>query len=448
MRGFIIMPVSPKYNDFFDGDEPEGHQYWGDEAAGCIFVAKDTGRILLAQRGEEAEEPGTWGTWGGKIDGDETPKEAVAREVEEETGYDGIVKIHPLYVFQDGTFKYHNFLVVVPFEFTPQLNWENENSVWVEYGKWPEPLHFGLEALLQHAGPKIQKVIALLKKKRDTLKEMDAPPAIVKSAHSFSKEFLDYIKSAENLNKKGYKGGVWYPHASAEGGKPTIGYGHKIKDKAELKRLKSGLSDRTVERMLLSDLEHAKRQVYKDIEQMFGVKVPLDTKQEEILTDYAFNLGNIQGFPKFVRAVVDKDWETAGKEYKRFAGNKELARNKAFFNKYLRMEEALSGSPQGIKIEPQGLIDFGVYGYKWSAPHSYLSFGHDPNSRTFHLYMIQTPNEDDRNQGHATSLLEHFIRMVKANGGTLDVGSYTTSGMAFAKHVIERLANQYRVRLV
>lgn len=207
------MPSTLKYNEFFDGEEPEGNKYWGDEAAGCIFVAKDTGRILLAQRGEEAEEPGTWGTWGGKMDGNETPKEAVKREVEEETGYDGITKITPLYVFRDGTFKYHNFLVLVPFEFTPQLNWENESSVWVEYGKWPEPTHFGLVNLIKHAGTKIQRVIQLLDKKRNTFTE-----ATVTEEND---EITVVPQGIVNVGTYGYKwmtphGYLWFTHSKNE----------------------------------------------------------------------------------------------------------------------------------------------------------------------------------------------------------------------------------------
>ena len=37
---------------------------------------------------------------------------------------------------------------------------------------------------------------------------------------------------------------------------------------------------------MIDDLSKAKRQVYSDIKKMFNVKVPLDPRQEEMLTDY------------------------------------------------------------------------------------------------------------------------------------------------------------------
>jgi 8-oxo-dGTP pyrophosphatase MutT (NUDIX family)/GH24 family phage-related lysozyme (muramidase) len=549
------MSSTINYNDFFNEEVGEP-KYFGNAGAGAILIAKDTGRILLAHRSEDVNEPHTWGVWGGKIDVGEAPKEAVAREVEEETGYDGISRISPLYTYRDGDFKYYNFLIIVPFEFTPQLNWESDGSVWVEFGKWPNPMHFGLQTLIQQAGDKIKRVIDLVKKKR-TLNEVKSPdivvgfidpefniissnntethmdllyrhpqwrekawkshhfknwrfnsrtntvywysrptedekeevkdhiitkykgfkvlyhvyigerwsdeysklqmkahglteiddvPAIVKSSHTFSNEFINYIKMVENDGKVGFKNGKWYPHSSSEGGLPTIGYGHKIKNKDDLNRFRRGISDATVERILISDLEHAKRTVYSDLKKMFEVQIYLDTKQEEILTDYAFNLGTIRTFPLFVRAILDKDWNTAAKEHKRFVRGKELGRNKVFFNRYLRTENVKTSSK--ISIDREGMIDVGTYGYKWRTPYSYLSFGEEPASMVAHLYMIQTPKEEDRNKGHSKELLDLFFQMLKRKGWALDVGSYTTSGMSWTEHVIERMAKQYNIRLI
>ena len=130
--------------------------FWGKAAAGVIFLAKDTGRLLLAHRSGDVEQPNTWGTWGGAIDQGETPAEAAKREAAEEAGYAGELKLKPLWTFKHPSgFQYHNFLAVVPSEFTPRLTWETQGYSWVEPGKWPKPLHFGMEKLLANAGDKL-----------------------------------------------------------------------------------------------------------------------------------------------------------------------------------------------------------------------------------------------------------------------------------------------------
>ncbi len=170
--GFVHMPLD--YRSFFESSE-EPHKYWGKEAAGCLFIAKDTGRILIAHRSGQVDEPGTWSTFGGKLDIEETPKQAIERELEEETGFTGKYKISHLYTFQDKEFKYHDYVVIVPFEFNPKLNWENENAEWFDFGDWPDPMHFGLETLLWHAGSKIEHIVKTIKsKKKNQFKDKPA----------------------------------------------------------------------------------------------------------------------------------------------------------------------------------------------------------------------------------------------------------------------------------
>lgn len=123
--------------------------FWGRAGAGCLIVAKDTGRICIAHRSQHVEQPGTWGTWGGAIDQGEDPKVAAAREVQEEAGYHGKMSLIPLYVFKHHSgFRYYNFLAVVEREFSPSLDWETQGYRWVEFGTWPKPLHHGLVSLL------------------------------------------------------------------------------------------------------------------------------------------------------------------------------------------------------------------------------------------------------------------------------------------------------------
>lgn len=181
------MPLEFTYRNFYEiADEEESEKYWGNEAAGCIFIAKNSGRILFAHRSPNIEfEPNTWAGWGGKIDHEESPTQAVEREVEEETGLSGDYKINHIWTYEDpeAGFKYYNYVVVVPHEFTPKLNWENDNSKWVEYGDWPRPFHYGMEELFSNAGPKIKQIVDLIKKRNAKSKmqeaAIDLPPAHV-----------------------------------------------------------------------------------------------------------------------------------------------------------------------------------------------------------------------------------------------------------------------------
>jgi 8-oxo-dGTP pyrophosphatase MutT (NUDIX family) len=139
-------------DDKAHGKALERTGFWGKAGAGCIILARDTGRICLPKRSKDVEQPHTWGTWGGAIDGREAPKAAAEREVREEAGYTGKLEIVPLYVYKHPSgFTYHNFLAIVDKEFEPELNWETSTYRWCSPTKLPSPLHFGLKGLLADA---------------------------------------------------------------------------------------------------------------------------------------------------------------------------------------------------------------------------------------------------------------------------------------------------------
>jgi 8-oxo-dGTP pyrophosphatase MutT (NUDIX family) len=148
-------------NAQFTPEEPDGRRYFGRKGgAGCIVLAQSTGRFLLFKRSANVEEPHTWGTWGGAIEEGCTPARTAADELFEETGYDRAMKLEKLCEYRSpgGSFTFHNYLAIVPDEYEPWDSHENEAHAWVEFGDWPQDLHFGLEYLLSH--PTAQQILA------------------------------------------------------------------------------------------------------------------------------------------------------------------------------------------------------------------------------------------------------------------------------------------------
>lgn len=117
--------------------------------AGIIPYSLDLGQYCLYQRAKHTSEPVTWGPAGGAIEEGETPEQAALREFKEETGYDGPIELVEIYVYRDLDFTFTTFAGIVPKEFKPTLA-EHEliGYRWDNFGRWPDPLHFGFKALL------------------------------------------------------------------------------------------------------------------------------------------------------------------------------------------------------------------------------------------------------------------------------------------------------------
>jgi 8-oxo-dGTP pyrophosphatase MutT (NUDIX family) len=86
------------------------------QVAACYLEVN--GKLLLLQRSDSKSEPGKWGVPAGKLEKNETPENAVRRELFEETGIDlersscRIEYIGPLYIRKAGfDFIYHSFKV-------------------------------------------------------------------------------------------------------------------------------------------------------------------------------------------------------------------------------------------------------------------------------------------------------------------------------------------------
>jgi GH24 family phage-related lysozyme (muramidase) len=149
--------------------------------------------------------------------------------------------------------------------------------------------------------------------------------------------FRHYIKEVENDEKVGFEPSknLWYPYEDPAGW--HIGYGHLIEGENELKHFKKGISEERIEELLDDDLSIANQRVKDYIKEKYDVNILLTKEQDEMLTDFAFNLGGLDKFPKFVHAVLHDDKEEMRKEYKRYFHGKELMdRNEKFYNEFLR----------------------------------------------------------------------------------------------------------------
>lgn len=155
-----------------------------------------------------------------------------------------------------------------------------------------------------------------------------------------SKSFISFIKTLENAQRSGFdeKLKLWFPHDSPEGGLPTIAYGHKV-HRNELCELSRGISDVRATEILLLDIESAYSAVVNYVTTRIG-EYDLSEKQSEMLVEFAFNLGTLRGFPKFVKSVVGENWGVSKKECIRYytdsSGKRhELSRrNELFINRF------------------------------------------------------------------------------------------------------------------
>lgn len=119
--------------------------------SGAIVYALNTKRFLFLHR-VKGRSGNLWGLVGGTNEGCESPWEGLKREIFEEIGEISIIKTMPLETFisNDSRFHFHTYLSVVDQEFMPLLNEEHDGYAWVEFGKWPKPLHHGLKNTLQN----------------------------------------------------------------------------------------------------------------------------------------------------------------------------------------------------------------------------------------------------------------------------------------------------------
>lgn len=112
---------------------------------GALIYSQSTHRYLFLLRNQK-RHAGSWGLVGGGVEANETPAQALQREIIEEIGPVDINKIVPLEKFtsENNNFEYHTYLITVDKEFVPQLNNEHRGYAWTSIDDHPKPLHPGV----------------------------------------------------------------------------------------------------------------------------------------------------------------------------------------------------------------------------------------------------------------------------------------------------------------
>lgn len=115
--------------------------------AGIVLIAPDN-TVLFTLRSESCDNPNTWCFPGGQQDGNESPQETAIRETCEEAGYiSKDPKPFSTYTAKDGK-KFYLFKSPVKHKFTPKLSDESTEFIWASLDNPPEPLHYGVKAVL------------------------------------------------------------------------------------------------------------------------------------------------------------------------------------------------------------------------------------------------------------------------------------------------------------
>lgn len=112
---------------------------------GALIYSVRTKRYLFLLRNQK-RHAGYWGLVGGGVEPNESPVEALHREILEEINLETFDQLIPLEKFTSdaGNFEYHTYLITVEDEFVPKLNDEHRGYAWTTIDDHPNPLHPGV----------------------------------------------------------------------------------------------------------------------------------------------------------------------------------------------------------------------------------------------------------------------------------------------------------------
>ena len=131
------------------------------------------------------------------------------------------------------------------------------------------------------------------------------------------------VQMAENGVRSGWSKDTrkWLPHDSAEGGTPTIAYGHKFATQAEADAVTAsgGITEAKAIEWFNEDMGTAKDRAKSQYEAEYTNKEwkDLDVLGKLMLTEVVFNIGTLKddageyGWPSLTTAIHDKDFSVA-----------------------------------------------------------------------------------------------------------------------------------------
>ena len=141
------MELKPEWNDIYDENRNltgRVHQWgtpWGPGEYGvvvCVWVYDGRGHLLLTRRAKGKSFAGTWENSGGAVKAGETSRQAIARELFEETGIRAAEEeFEFLDTDRDRNIFYDHYCICrqVPRKDIVLLPGETDDAMWASFGK-------------------------------------------------------------------------------------------------------------------------------------------------------------------------------------------------------------------------------------------------------------------------------------------------------------------------
>jgi len=126
----------------------------------------------------------------------------------------------------------------------------------------------------------------------------------------------------------------WCPHDSVEGGTKTIAYGHKLLPTDDPNKC---ISDEEALRLFEQDLLKAEEKARSEFNHFRPQNLEWDDLtlgEQQILSALVFNIGTLKnkrgtfGWPKLVKAMFDKEYDTVREEMLTYTNGKPLTRKR------------------------------------------------------------------------------------------------------------------------